>query len=125
MSSDPVRSLTDRTVKPYEAYKKMVLFFALVDQLYTTLFNSVPTGTTPPSPTTGAAPAAPDAASAAAVGGAVGGAGAAAGVAGQNSWSGQLATWIRNNDDTLLKKTAKVLSVFQVTFLKILVFLSL
>ena len=98
MSSDPINKLSDKTAKPYETYKKMFLFFALVDQLHTVVFAAVPTSSESSSSAEGA----------------VGGAGAAAGTSGQNTWSGQLATWIRNNDDALLKNTAKVLSVFQV-----------
>eukprot|EP00096_Caligus_rogercresseyi_P008738 TRINITY_DN2826_c0_g1_i1.p1 TRINITY_DN2826_c0_g1~~TRINITY_DN2826_c0_g1_i1.p1 ORF type:complete len:2495 (+),score=896.75 TRINITY_DN2826_c0_g1_i1:803-7486(+) len=37
------RSLLDREVKDYPVYKKMILFFALVDQLYGVVFKSVST----------------------------------------------------------------------------------
>ncbi|CAB4062605.1 UBR4 [Lepeophtheirus salmonis] len=36
-------SLVDKEVKEYNVYKKMVLFFALIDQLYSVVFCNVPT----------------------------------------------------------------------------------
>ncbi len=37
-------SLSDREVKEYEVYKLIILFFALIDQLYVQVFASVPVG---------------------------------------------------------------------------------
>ena len=75
----PPKNLTDRSVKSYETYKKVVLFFALIDQLYALLFDSADSEI-------------------------------------DSDWPANLAEWIRNNDDEIMKKTAKVLSTFQVIF---------
>jgi len=37
------QSLADKNVKPYATYKLVILYFALIDQLYETMFNKVPT----------------------------------------------------------------------------------
>jgi hypothetical protein len=44
VSSQRITSLTDREVKEYEVYKLVILFFALIDQLYAQVFASVPVG---------------------------------------------------------------------------------
>eukprot|EP00095_Tigriopus_kingsejongensis_P009320 maker-scaffold486_size158769-snap-gene-0.26 protein:Tk09320 transcript:maker-scaffold486_size158769-snap-gene-0.26-mRNA-1 annotation:"e3 ubiquitin-protein ligase ubr4" len=37
----PPKTLADRTIKDYSVYKKIILFFALVDQLFTGMFQSI------------------------------------------------------------------------------------
>ena len=76
----PPKTLSDRNVKTYDVYKKIILFFSLIDQLYTLVFCHVQTNA----------------------------------AAKESEWSANLADWIRNNDDELLKLTSKVLSTFQV-----------
>jgi hypothetical protein len=44
VSSQRIASLGDREVKEYEVYKLVILFFALIDQLYAQIFSAVPIG---------------------------------------------------------------------------------
>ena len=37
------QALADKNVKPYATYKLVILYFALIDQLYENMFNKVPT----------------------------------------------------------------------------------
>ena len=36
------QTLTEKSVKPYATYKLVILYFALIDQLYENMFNKVP-----------------------------------------------------------------------------------
>ncbi len=76
----PPRALGDRAVKEYDTYKQLVLFFALVDQIYDQILGLVPVSAS----------------------------------ASDSTWPSALADWIRNNDDTIQKTTAKILRTFQV-----------
>ena len=44
MSTQRITSLNDREVKEYEVYKLIILFFALIDQLYVQVFSAVTVG---------------------------------------------------------------------------------
>ena len=80
-----------REVKDYsEVYKPVILFFALIDQMFALCFSKHVT-----QPTTSDQELA-------------------------SEWTSALADWIRHNDDLVLKSMAKVLSTFQVLFLKMI-----
>ena len=76
MSPQRCQSLSDKNVKDYSTYKLVILFFALIDQLYEHIFSKVPK-------------------------------------VADSEWSLTLADFIRHNDDSLLKASAKVLTTFQ------------
>lgn len=42
MSPRPPKTLEDKNVKDYETYKATILFFALIDQIYSLVFNMIP-----------------------------------------------------------------------------------
>ena len=44
VSAQRITSLNDREVKEYEVYKLIILFFALIDQLYVQVFSAVTVG---------------------------------------------------------------------------------
>ena len=44
MSPQRCQQLGDRNVKEYGTYKLVILYFALIDQLYENMFNKVPPG---------------------------------------------------------------------------------
>ena len=43
MSSQRCQQLSDKKVKEYSTYKLVILYFALIDQLYEQMFNKIPT----------------------------------------------------------------------------------
>ena len=84
LSSRPGKTLTDRSVKNYVTYKSMVLFFALVDQFYELVLSKVPAYSD-----------------------------AVDGNASKPEWPARLSSWLRKNDEEIIKSCTKVLCTFQ------------